>query len=175
MVPGGNRAARHAGPGVRRAGRASTEPIVRGPGRRTSAPDQGQSSRPLTLRCPGWPLRARGRGRKIGSRPTSFWNPGLPRSLLRLSVAQVLGARDSGKTSLWIDQAPNQTIVLDWELQPRAGHGGRSFALALPGNETTVLTLEVPRNWVPSCRRGIRRGPEQGRQVSDRRPVGSRA
>jgi hypothetical protein len=91
--------------------------------------------------------------------------PWTPAILATPQNPQVLGARDTGKTSLWIDQAPNQTIVLDWELQPLAGLGGRSFALALPGNETTVLTLEVPRNWVPSCRRGIRRGPEQGREV----------
>ena len=93
--------------------------------------------------------------------------PWTPAILATPQVARVLGARDSGNTSLWIDQAPNQTIVLDWELQPRAGLGGGIFALALPGNETTVLTLEIPRNWVPSCRRGIRRGPEKGREVSD--------
>ena len=93
--------------------------------------------------------------------------PWTPAILATPQVAQILGARDSGKTSLWIDQAPSQTIVLEWELQPRAGKGGRSFSLALPGNETTVLTLELPRNWVPSCRRGIRRGPEQGREASD--------
>ena len=91
--------------------------------------------------------------------------PWTPAILATPQKPQVLGARDTGKTSLWIDQAPNQTIVLDWELLPRPGLGGRNFRLALPGNETTVLTLEVPRNWVPSCRRGIRRGPEQGRLV----------
>ncbi len=93
--------------------------------------------------------------------------PWTPAILATPQVAQVLGARDSGKTSLWIDQVPGQTIVLEWELQPRAGKGGRSFSLALPGNETTVLTLEIPRNWVPSCRRGIRRGPEQGREARE--------
>jgi hypothetical protein len=74
-------------------------------------------------------------------------------------TANVLGARDSGKASLWIEQSPNQTSVIDWELQPRSIVAGRSFTLGLPGNETTVLALELPRNWVPSCRRGRRRGP----------------
>jgi hypothetical protein len=38
-------------------------------------------------------------------------------------------------------------------------HPGRRFELGLPGNESTILTIDVPKNWVPSCRAGRRRGP----------------
>jgi len=94
------------------------------------------------------------------SGPADFvLEPWTPAVLPAARTAKVVGARDSGKPSLWIDQAPNQTIVLEWELQPRTHSRGRSFALALPGEETTVLTLEVPKDWVPSSRRGRRRGP----------------
>ena len=94
------------------------------------------------------------------SGPADFvLDPWTPAILPMAPTAKVLGARDSGKPSLWIDQAPNQTIVLEWELQPRSHSQGRSFTLALPGEETTVLALEIPKDWVPSSRRGRRRGP----------------
>ena len=54
---------------------------------------------------------------------------------------------------------PARPIVLDWEFKPRSHPHGRSFTLALPGDETTVLALEVPKDWIPSSRQGRRRGP----------------
>jgi hypothetical protein len=95
-----------------------------------------------------------------GSGPADFllepWSPAI---LPNAQTAKVLGARDSGRTSLWIDQSPIQTVVLDWELKPRSHPHGRSFTLALPGDETTVLELDVPKDWIPSSRQGRRRGP----------------
>ena len=102
------------------------------------------------------------------SGPAEFiLEPWTPAILATAQSSKVVGARDSGEPSLWIDQPPNQTIVLDWELQPRSHLPGRSFALELPGNETTVLTLDVPKDWVPSCRRGRRRGPSSSTAGSD--------
>ncbi len=97
-----------------------------------------------------------------GSGPSDFvlepWTPAiLPDA--QGQTTKLLGARDSGLTSLWIDQSPIQTIALDWELKPRSHPHGRSFTLALPGDETTVLALEVPKDWIPSSRQGRRRGP----------------
>ena len=93
--------------------------------------------------------------------------PWTPAILAMPQSSNVIGARDSGEPSLWIDQRPNQTVELDWELQPRSHLPGRSFALELPGNETTVLILDVPKDWVPSCRRGRRRGPSTSTAGSD--------
>ncbi len=102
------------------------------------------------------------------SGPADFiLEPWTPAILVTPRTSIVVGARDSGKPSLWIDQSPNQTIVLDWELQPQSHLPGRSFTLGLPGNETTVLTLDVPKDWVPSCRRGRRRGPSSSTAGSD--------
>ena len=102
------------------------------------------------------------------SGPADFiLEPWTPAILSTPQSSRVIGARDSGKPSLWIDQSPSQTIVLDWELQPRSHLPGRSFALELPGNETSVLTLDLPKDWVPSCRRGRRRGPPGSTAGSD--------
>jgi hypothetical protein len=95
-----------------------------------------------------------------GSGPSDFLlEPWTPAILPQAQTTKILGARDSGHTSLWIDQSPSQTIALEWELQPRALSHGRGFTLALPGDETTVLALEIPKDWVPSSRQGRRRGP----------------
>jgi hypothetical protein len=102
------------------------------------------------------------------SGPADFiLEPWAPAILATPQTSKVVGARDSGEPSLWIDQPPNQTIVLDWELQPQSHVNGRSFALGLPGNETTVLTLDVPKDWMPSSRRGRRRGPLKSTAGSD--------
>ncbi len=102
------------------------------------------------------------------SGPADFiLEPWTPAILATPQTSMVVGARDSGEPCLWIDQPPNQTVVLDWELQPRSQLAGRSFALGLPGNETTILTLDVPKDWVPSCRRGRRRGPSNSTAGSD--------
>ena len=81
--------------------------------------------------------------------------------------ASVLGARDSGKTSVWVDCHPVQRVCVDWLLQPRRKSRGNSFNLALPGEETTILSLEIPKDWIPSIRLGRRRGPFQGRSCSN--------
>jgi len=84
------------------------------------------------------------------------WTPAIvPTSL----SAGVVGARSDGKPTLWIDQGTNQTIQLEWELQARAYSRGRGFVLRLPGGETSVLSLEIPKDWEPASRRGIRHGP----------------
>jgi hypothetical protein len=91
------------------------------------------------------------------SGPSDFvLDPWTPAIIPASSSVTVVGARDSGKPSLWVDEAPHQTIALDWELQPRSYSRGRSFTLDLPGDETTVLTLEIPKNWVTAFRRGQR-------------------
>ena len=86
-------------------------------------------------------------------------DPWTPAILATAKNARVVGARDSGKPSLWVDQGPNQTIDLEWEQRPRSQARGRSITLGLPGEETTVLALEIPKQWVPSAHRGRRRGP----------------
>jgi hypothetical protein len=88
--------------------------------------------------------------------------PWTPAVLARSQTAASLGARDTGQFSLGIDQAPIQSNVIEWELQPRSCLTGKSLILALPGNETTVLTLELPKSWVPWCRQGRRSGPAPG-------------
>ncbi len=95
--------------------------------------------------------------------------PWTPAIIPTAGSVKVVGARDSGKLSVWIAEAPYQTIELDWELQGRSYSRGRSFTLDLPGDETTVLELEIPKDWVTSCRRGQRprarpaREPDQDR------------
>jgi hypothetical protein len=71
----------------------------------------------------------------------------------------VLGARDSGKTSIWVDRHPLQVVSLDWVLRSQRTARGQNFRLALPGEETTMLSLLVPKDFVPSIRTGRRRGP----------------
>ena len=85
--------------------------------------------------------------------------PWTPAVAARSGAHPVLRARDSGKPCLWIDQLPAQTEVLEWILEPRVDAGMRRFALELPGNETTRLTIEVPSTWLPWCRQGRRHGP----------------
>ena len=174
MVSGGDRAARHAGQRVRLAGRRRTENDR--PRSRAAVPPRLIRARHHARFSSGV---LSGRSELVieaaRSGPADFiLEPWTPAILATPQTPKVVGARDSGEPSLWIDQSPNQTIVLDWELQPRSHVPGRSFALALPGNETTVLTLDVPKDWVPSCRRGRRRGPPSryGRLGSE--PVGNR-
>ncbi len=95
-------------------------------------------------------------------------DPWTPAILPMAQSRNVIGARDSGKPSLWIDQSPNQTIVIEWELQPRWHSRGSNFDLALPGEDTTVLTLEIPKDWVPLSRRGRRRPPLESNDATNR-------
>jgi hypothetical protein len=86
-------------------------------------------------------------------------DPWTPAILATAKTAKVLGALDSGKPAVWIDPGPARIVELEWELRPQSHARGRSFTLGLPGDETTVLALEVPKTWVPSAHRGRRRGP----------------
>jgi hypothetical protein len=79
------------------------------------------------------------------------------------AVNTVLGARDSGETSIWVDRHPLEFVRVDWTLEPQINTRGRRFKLALPGEETTILALEVPSAWIPSVRLGRRRGPLEAR------------
>ncbi|MGD0039186.1 MAG: hypothetical protein ABSE84_02010, partial [Isosphaeraceae bacterium] len=88
------------------------------------------------------------------------WTPMIlapPRNL------QSVGALESGKTVLLIESSAsaggNPAVTLDWELRARPDSEGRSFALGLPGDETTELTLELPAGWLPLGPEGLREGP----------------
>ena len=79
-----------------------------------------------------------------------------------LMLETLLGARDSGMQSISLDGHPRQSVRLVWELEAPKRVGGRSMHLALPGEATTVLALELPTEWKPSVRVGRRRGPLEG-------------
>ncbi len=85
--------------------------------------------------------------------------PWTPAIVPPLEIKSVVGARSDGKPTLWIDRGSIQTIRLEWELAVRTYSRGRGFVLRLPGGETSVLSLELPSNWEPVSRHGIRRGP----------------
>jgi hypothetical protein len=96
------------------------------------------------------------------SGPADFvLDPWTPAVLAAEQSSQVLGARDTGKPSLWIDQAPSQRVDLEWEVRPRPHSRGRILTVAVPGEETTILALEIPKGWMPLVDRGRRRGPLQ--------------
>ncbi len=87
----------------------------------------------------------------------------LRRSITGKSILEtLLGARDSGMQSISLDGDPRQSVRLVWELQTQKRVGGRSMHLALPGEATTVLELELPTQSRPSVRVGRRRGPLEG-------------
>ncbi len=73
------------------------------------------------------------------------------------ALSSLLGARDSGKQSIWVERYARQAVRLTWELQAQKRASGRSIFLALPGEATTVLSLELPKAWIPSVRLGSRR------------------
>ncbi|MBV8126359.1 MAG: hypothetical protein JO114_01695 [Planctomycetaceae bacterium] len=90
-------------------------------------------------------------------------DPWTPMILASPRNLQSVGALESGKTVLLIEPSAsaggNPAVTLDWELRARADSGGRSFALGLPGDETTELTLELPAGWLPLGPEGFREGP----------------
>jgi hypothetical protein len=89
--------------------------------------------------------------------PLEPWTPAI---LVGPGGAPAVGARDSGAAVLRVEASPReQAVRLDWELQPRPHSRGRGFSLGLPVDASTVLVLELPRGWVASSQRGVRRGP----------------
>ena len=56
---------------------------------------------------------------------------------------------------------------MNWEVKPQKKVRGRSFKLTLPGEETTILALEVPRDFIPSVRMGRRHGPFAARTAEE--------
>jgi hypothetical protein len=86
--------------------------------------------------------------------------PWTPAILAVPKSANTLGARDAGTAVLSVDASHGeQTVTIDWELNARPHSQGRGFTLGLPGDETTVLNLDLPRGWVASSQHGICRGP----------------
>ncbi len=86
--------------------------------------------------------------------------PWTPAILAVPKTAKTVGAREAGTAVVWVDASPgDQTLTIDWELRARPHSQGRGFTLGLPGDGTTVLELDLPRGWVASSQRGIRRGP----------------
>ena len=53
----------------------------------------------------------------------------------------------------------DSTVTLDWNLRARPDSEGLNFALGLPGDETTELSLELPAGWIPVAPQGLREGP----------------
>ena len=90
-------------------------------------------------------------------------DPWTPMVLARPGNLQSVGALESGKTVLLIEPSAsaggNPTVTLDWELRARPDSEGRSFALGLPGDESSELTLELPAGWLPLGPEGFREGP----------------
>jgi len=98
------------------------------------------------------------------SGPTALvLDPWTPMILARPGNLQSVGALESGKTVLLIEPSASAgaspAVTLDWELRARPDSEGRSFALGLPGDETTELTLELPAGWLPLGPEGLREGP----------------
>ena len=89
--------------------------------------------------------------------PLEPWTPAI---LGGPGIAPAVGALGKGVVVLGLEASPREQVVrIDWELQPRPHSRGRGFSLGLPAVDTTLLELELPRGWVASGQRGIRRGP----------------
>ncbi|WP_165073947.1 hypothetical protein [Paludisphaera rhizosphaerae] len=100
--------------------------------------------------------------------PLEPWTPAILNGRgERVSVV----AAPSGRAFLRIEpDAGNEgdgqkVVTLEWELRARPDSRGRIFALALPGDETTSLTLDVPKGWEPSGAAARRDGPTSGEGV----------
>jgi hypothetical protein len=93
--------------------------------------------------------------------PLDPWTPAILPSTRRQVIA---GALQSGRTALWIEPTPDaigaqRELTIDWELSARPDSDGRSFALGLPGDESSELSLELPAGSVPVGLSGYRQGP----------------
>ncbi len=65
--------------------------------------------------------------------------------------------------------AGETTVTLRWELRSRPDSRGRIFALALPGDESTTLELDVPAGWEASGAAERREGPAAADSSAERR------
>lgn len=154
---------------------------------RLLAPDEFDSL--LKAAEAGTRERARGGPRLIRARHSARFSSGLLRGSSELVVVEssgersalslepwspailadaaepgaTVGASVAGETILWLEPATEpsleRTIKLEWELRARPGSRGRDFALDLPGDATSILTLDAPRGWEPSGPSGQRLGP----------------
>jgi hypothetical protein len=102
-----------------------------------------------------------------GSGPAALeLDPWTPMVLPREQPAARIGALPSGRAVVWIETAPPRaspvTVPLDWELRSRPDSDGRRFVLGLPGDDTTILTLELPAGWAPLGPAGHCQGPLPG-------------
>jgi hypothetical protein len=90
-------------------------------------------------------------------------DPWTPVVLSHPSDRVTVGASASGTTVIWLDPtataAGGKGVSLEWQLRARPDSEGRSFALGLPGDETSILTLELPAGWMPLGPEGLRQGP----------------
>jgi hypothetical protein len=88
--------------------------------------------------------------RRPAGLPLEPWSPAI---LAGPETGAAVGSLISGRTALWLDpptDAANElTITLEWELRARPNSRGRLFALALPGDETSSLTLDAPKGSAP--------------------------
>ncbi len=95
-----------------------------------------------------------------GILPLDPWTPLILPSTQRQVIA---GALQSGKTALWLEPPDGfraqRDLTIDWELRARPDSDGRSFALGLPGDESSELSLELPAGLVPVGQSGYRQGP----------------
>ena len=107
--------------------------------------------------------------------PLKPWSPAI---LASPKSGATVGSLVSGETALWLDPPTDatgeSTITLDWELRARPGSRGHVFAMALPGDDTSSLTLDVPKGSTPSGPSGHREGPVAA-AATDRRSGGSTA
>ena len=86
--------------------------------------------------------------------------PWTPAVLATPRTAKVLGARDSGKPSLWIDQSPQPDRRDRLGIATAIAAGRAEFRAGAARQRNNRSDARGPQGaWVPSCRRGRRRGP----------------
>jgi hypothetical protein len=87
------------------------------------------------------------------------WTP----AILSFGPKEALaGALESGEVALALDRAhapASSTVTLEWTLRALPDTRGRRFKLGLPGDDASVLTLDLPAELTPVGPRGDRLGP----------------
>jgi len=104
---------------------------------------------------------ASGQGSALSLEP---WSPAILAAAAEPGAT--VGASAAGEAVLLLEpvaeSSGERTIKLEWELRARPDSRGRRFALALPGDATSTLTIDSPRGWEPSGPAGRRVGPVPG-------------